>query len=57
MHDTKITWSCVNCKSTDIVQAVWIFANSEELDGGEVVDEINMRCWDCGCEDVEDLGN
>lgn len=56
MHDT-ITWSCVDCKSTDIVQAVWIFANSEELDGGEVVDEINMRCWDCGCEDVEDLGN
>tara|TARA_B100000925_G_C21873791_1_gene415423 strand:+ start:606 stop:761 length:156 start_codon:yes stop_codon:yes gene_type:complete len=49
--------ACLECESTDIVQAVWIFANSEQLDGGELVDDINQRCWECGSEEVEDLEN
>lgn len=44
---------CCSCKSNSVVQAVWVFANSESLDGGEVVDEIADRCWDCGSEDIE----
>jgi len=45
--------TCIKCKSRDIVQAVWVFANSEQLEGGELVDEISPRCWDCGSEDLE----
>ena len=47
------TMTCNKCKSRDVVQAVWVFANSEQLDGGELVDEVSPRCWDCGSEDLE----
>jgi hypothetical protein len=45
--------TCNDCKSDEIVDAVWVFANSEQLDGGEKVDEIESRCWDCGSEDLD----
>ena len=44
---------CNNCKSDEIVVAVWMFANSAQLDGGEKIDEIDSKCWECGSIDLD----
>tara|TARA_R100000781_G_scaffold93576_1_gene58153 strand:- start:314 stop:502 length:189 start_codon:yes stop_codon:yes gene_type:complete len=39
---------CSNCKSSEeIYQAVWVKANSDEIVGGQSVDEVGPTCFNC----------